>query len=35
VLDPAKRVGAARAGAAQGARLAAELAEGWPDQLTG
>jgi NTE family protein len=35
VLDPSKRVGAARAGAAQGARLAAELAEGWPDQLTG
>ena len=30
-----KRVGAARAGAAQGARLAAELAEGWPDRLTG
>jgi NTE family protein len=30
VLDPSKREGAARAGAAQGARLAAELAEGWP-----
>ena len=30
VLDPAMRMGAARAGAAQGRRLAAEVAEGWP-----
>ena len=35
VLDPSKRVGAAHAGQAQGARLAVELAEGWPGQLAG
>jgi NTE family protein len=35
VLDPSKRVGAARAGEAQAARLATELAEGWPGQLAG
>jgi NTE family protein len=30
VLDPAMRVGAARAGAAQGRRMAAEVGEHWP-----
>ena len=30
VLDPSKRMGAAQAGAAQGRRMAAEVAEGWP-----
>jgi NTE family protein len=30
VLDPAMRMGAARAGAAQGRRMAAQVAEGWP-----
>jgi NTE family protein len=30
VLDPAMRMGAARAGAEQGRRMAAEVAEGWP-----
>lgn len=30
VLDPAMRVGAAQAGAAQGRRMASEVAEGWP-----
>ncbi len=35
VLDPSKRVGAAVAGMAQGARLAGELGEGWPDALAG
>ena len=34
VLDPSKRMGAARAGAAQGRRMAAEVAEGWPDLET-
>ncbi len=35
VLDPSKRVGAARAGEAQAATLAAELGEGWPGRLAG
>ncbi|MEO6511403.1 MAG: patatin-like phospholipase family protein [Nocardioides sp.] len=30
VLDPSKRMGAARAGREQGLRMAAEVAEGWP-----
>ena len=30
VLDPSKRMGAAQAGAAQGRRMAAEVAQGWP-----
>jgi NTE family protein len=30
VLDPAMRVGAARAGRAQGRRMASEVADGWP-----
>lgn len=30
ILDPAMRVGAARAGREQGRRMAAEVAEGWP-----
>ena len=30
VLDPTMRMGAARAGAEQGRRMAAEVAEGWP-----
>jgi NTE family protein len=33
VLDPAMRVGAARAGRAQGRRMASEVAKGWPPPI--
>jgi NTE family protein len=33
VLDPSKRMGAAQAGAAQGRRMAAGVAEGWPTPI--